>query len=117
MTAAEWLEAVRHAERRGELLDAVDLAERGLDEHPDDLWLEYRAVLALARAGATEQALRRFDEYELGAHEDEEDVAALRARVAKDVALAAGGEERRREAARAASLYGDIFARTGGYYP
>ena len=44
-------------------------------------------------------------------------MAALRARIAKDVALAASGPERRREAARAAALYGAIFARTGGYYP
>ena len=82
------------------------------------MWLKHRAVLALARAGATEQAARRFDEYGLGAVEHvEEDVAALRARIAKDVALAAAGEPRRREAARAAAAYDAIFARTGGYYP
>src|ERR1700688_3424050 len=90
-----WLGAVREAERRGELLSAFDLAERGLAEHPDDVWLKHRAVLALARAGATEQAARRFDEYGLGAVEhEEEDIAALRARIAKDVALAGAGERR-----------------------
>ena len=115
-TATEWLETVRSAERRGELLTAVDLAERGLAEHPQDLWLEHRAVLALARAGATGQAAERIERYGLGDRE-EEDIAALRARVAKDVALAAEGPARRREAAHAADLYGRIFARTGGYYP
>jgi Adenylate and Guanylate cyclase catalytic domain len=75
-------------------------------------------VLALARAGATEQAARRFDEYGLGAVEhEEEDIAALRARIAKDVALAAAGERRAHEATRAAAAYDAIFARTGGYYP
>ena len=113
---AEWLELVRSAERGGELLTAVDLAERGLAEHPGDVWLAHRAVLALARAGSTAEAARRFDAYGLGERE-EEDVAALRARIAKDIALAASGPDRAREAARSAELYGAIFARTGGYYP
>jgi hypothetical protein len=38
--AADWLTAVRDAERRGELLAAFDLADRGLEEHPDDIWLK-----------------------------------------------------------------------------
>jgi class 3 adenylate cyclase len=114
-----WLAAVRDAERRGELLSAFDLADRGLAEYPDDIWLKHRAVLALARAGATEHAAQRFDEYGLAAGEtDHEDIAALRARIAKDVALAArGGVERRDQAARAAAAYLAVFERTGGYYP
>jgi hypothetical protein len=115
-SAAWWLDAVRREERRGELLSAFDLAERGLEEHPDDVALKHRAVLALARAGATEEATRRFDRYGLGDSSDE-DVAALRARIAKDVALACEGAERRRLACAAAELYGAIYSRTGGYYP
>jgi hypothetical protein len=115
-TASEWLAAARNAERRGELLTAFDLAERGLAQHPEDVWLKHRAVLALARAGATEEARRRFDEYGL-AEIETEDIAALRARIVKDTALAADGDERRRNAARSAALYGEIFARTEGYYP
>ncbi len=115
-TPGSWLDAVRSEERRGELLSAFDLAQQGLAEHPDDLWLKHRAVLALARAGATDEAARRFDEYGLAGIPDE-DVAALKARIAKDLALRAGGEERRRLAARAAHLYGAVFAETGGYYP
>jgi tetratricopeptide (TPR) repeat protein len=111
-----WLEAVKHEERRGELLAAFDLAERGLAQHPDDVSLKHRAVLALARAGATEEAARRFRAYGLGDVQEEE-TAALRARIAKDFALSEEGTERRRRAARAAELYGAVFARTGGYYP
>ncbi len=115
-SAAEWAEAVGDAERRGELLTAFDLAERALDEHPDDLWLKHRAVLALARAGSTDEAARRFREYGLEAVEDE-DVAALRARIVKDIALAADGAERSEAAARSAALYAAIHERTGGWYP
>src|SRR3954454_5237758 len=104
-------EAVLDAERRGELLMAFDLAERALAERPEDVWLKHRAVLALARAGSTGEAARRFAEYGLAGAEDE-DVAALEARIAKDQAIAAAGGF-----ARAAELYETIFRRTGGYYP
>jgi Tetratricopeptide Repeats-Sensor len=105
---------VLDAERRGELLTAFDLAERGLAEYPDNLWLRHRAVLALARAGSTDEAQRRFDGFGLASVEDE-DLQAIQARIAKDVALAAQGVERREEARRAAALYAEIFERTGGY--
>lgn len=115
-TAESWLEAVKSAERRGELLTAVDVAEQGLAQYPDDLSLKHRAVLALSRAGATEEAAARFERYGLAASE-EEDIAALGARIAKDLALAAGAGERQRGAARARDLYEAIYERTRGYYP
>src|SRR3954463_6329594 len=99
-----WLEAVRGAARRGELLTAVDLAEQGLSEWPDELWLKHASVLALARAGATEEAAARFERYGL-ADAEEEDVAGLGARLAKDLALATAGPERLRGAATAGDLY------------
>ena len=71
---------------------------RGLEEFPGDTDLRYRAVLALARAGSTEQARRQFDALGL-ASVDTEDVAALAARIAKDQALEATGPLRRRLAA------------------
>src|SRR3954464_3895943 len=96
---------------------AFDLAERGLAAHPEDLWLKHRAVLALARAGSTGEAARRFSEYGLEGVEDEE-VATLDARIAKDVALAGQSPaERRSMAGRSAALYEAIFRRTGGHYP
>jgi hypothetical protein len=116
LTPGSWLDAVKSQERRGELLSAFDLAQQGLAEHPDDIWLKHRAVLVLARAGATDEAARRLDEYGLAGIHDE-DVAALKARIAKDLALREGGGERRRLAARAARLYAAVFTETGGYYP
>lgn len=106
---SDWLTAVLDAERRGEPLLAFDLAERGLAELPEDLALRHRAVLALARAGSTAEALRRYGEYGLDAI-DEPDVVSLRARLEKDQALAGGDPH---AALRAAALY----ELASGYYP
>src|SRR3954454_396381 len=110
MAANSAREQVLEAERRGELLVAFDMAERALAENPDDLWFKHRAVLALARAGSTGEAARHFADYGLSGVEDE-DIAALEARIAKDLAIEHGGGF-----ARAAELYEAIFRRTRGYY-
>jgi class 3 adenylate cyclase len=114
LTTAEWRELVLDAERRGEVLSAVDVAERGLEQHPEDLWLRHRAVLALARSGSTGEAARRFTEYELDRVAGNEDIGALAARIAKDEALAAGDEQM---AQAAADAYAAVYSRTRGYYP
>jgi hypothetical protein len=107
---------VRHEERRGELLAAYDIADRGLEEYPGHVELAFRAVLALARTGATEEAERRFTELGLSTV-DTEDVSALHARIQKDQALAATGDERRRLAASAALSYQRLSDRGGSYFP
>lgn len=43
-----WISEIRDANARGELLQAFDLAERALEDFPDDSVLQYNAVLALA---------------------------------------------------------------------
>ena len=86
---------VRRFEGSGKPLRSHDAAMRGLDRYPDDLWLKHRAVLALARSGATEMGRRRYREFGLDGHADE-DVAALGARLDKDLAWLADGEECRR---------------------
>ena len=85
--AAEWLERVLDAERRGELLDAIDLAERGLAHHPADVPLQHRAVLALARAGATDEAARRLKLYGLDAIHDEVGYRRIRSALSKQYDL------------------------------
>jgi hypothetical protein len=114
--AQAWLVEVLEAEQKGELLTAFDLAGRGLDLYPDDVGLRYRAVLALARTGATTQAALQLEALHLAGVESE-DVASLRARIQKDRALSVSGEERRRLANEAAAAYGSIRDRTGGYFP
>jgi hypothetical protein len=115
-TAEHWLEAVLGAERRGELLTAFDLAERGLDEYPGDVSLRFHAVLVLARTGSTAQAARRFVELELSSL-DTEDAASLQARLVKDRALSATGNDRRMLARDASRAYRRIRDRTHGYFP
>ncbi|HLY54072.1 MAG TPA: adenylate/guanylate cyclase domain-containing protein [Stellaceae bacterium] len=117
LSSADWLGQARASERAGQLFKAYDLALQGLGEHPEDVALKHRAVLCLARAGATRLAQRRYVEFGLAAASDLEDVAALAARLAKDEALAALPGERAAKAAAAAADYLAIFRRTGGTYP
>ncbi len=119
-----WISEIHDANARGELLQAFDLADRALEEYPDDSVLRYNAVLALARTGATRQARTRYDRFKLGdliadrpADAFTIDVAALDARIAKDQALQEIGPKRKRLLAIAAGRYNDIFRRTGAYYP
>ncbi len=115
-SAEEWVAKVEGAERAGDFLTAYDLANRGLEAHPDHLGLRYLAVRTLARSGATEQARARFDEYGL-AGRPEVDISALGARLEKDYALEAEGAERASRAVITAGLYEVVFDRTGDYYP
>ena len=114
--AADWLARVRSLEGRGELLLAYDTALQGLEAHPGDLWLAHRALLNLAKSGATARAESEFARLGLDVSQ-EPDVAALGARIAKDRGLAAAGAERARLLARAADQYEAIYRRSGGYYP
>lgn len=113
---ASWLAQVRQLEARGELLLAFDTALRGLEEYPDDLRLRHRAVLNLAKAGATANAEKEFERLRLDKSEDA-DVAALKARIAKDRAFDAVGEARPTLLSHAADLYEAVYRSSKNYYP
>ena len=110
---------IRAALRRGEYLLAYDLATGALKNAPADAELQYIAVLALARAGATSRAEEQLATYGLadvevtGSVKLAEDVAALSARLAKDRALHAEAGERRARAAVAADRYEAVYERFG----
>ena len=117
------LEGVRAAMARGEYLMAYDEVMAALELRPDDLALQYQAVLALARAGAIDRAgeLVRtfgFDRPHATALAPDlaEDLAALAARLAKDRALASVGAERTARARQAAESYEAIYRRMGRPY-
>jgi class 3 adenylate cyclase len=89
---------------------------QGLEAYPDDVWLAHRAVLNLAKTGATTRAEVEFRRLGLDGSR-EPDIAALGARIAKDRGLAAAGPDRPALLAHAATLYHAIYERDHGYYP
>jgi len=116
-SASEWVTVVKAAERDGEFFRAYDAARQGLSEHPDDLLLRHRAVLALARSGATEQAQALYRELGLEGRQ-ETDIPELEARLLKDVALSApDGPPRVQLLLAAAEKYEAVYRRSGHYYP
>jgi class 3 adenylate cyclase len=116
-SAEEWLAEAKAAERDGEFFRAFDLARQGLTQHPSSLPLRHRAVLALARCGATEQARALYKELGLEGRV-ETDIPELEARLLKDTALATpDGPLRTERLLAAAAKYEAVYRRTGHYYP
>lgn len=83
---------------------------------PFNLVEGHRAVLALLRAGALEQAEKEF--YRLRLHEvnDNEDILGLAGRLLKSKALEERGERRRDLALQASEQYAFAYEQTGGTY-
>ena len=97
---------------QGEYLSAYDSAISKADTEE----FQYLAVLSLARSGATIRAQNLFNEFGF-ADSDNEDYAALGARLYKDLALnSTEHNERIKLFQKSASIYQAIFERTGGYY-
>lgn len=111
-----WLKRVRACEKVGEFFRAYDTACRGLVACPRDRELRYRAVLALARAGATEQAVKQYHELKLDRARDV-DSRSLYARLMKDRAYVAPSERRPTELAGAAALYEAVYRTTNDTFP
>jgi len=122
MPAVVDLAPIRSAMARGEYLLAYDEATAAVERDPGDVEARYLAVLALARAGATDRAAAALGSWDLeaavagGAPALQEDVAALGARLAKDRALDATGDARRTRAREAAERYEAIYRRLGRSY-
>lgn len=89
-----------------------DLAEAALKLNPDDEFLQYHLVLALARCDAAQRALDSFYHYRLYLSPREE-VLALEALILKHLAFASHDAGNLR---KAADSYHKIFSQTGGYY-
>jgi hypothetical protein len=116
MSEDVWRRQISEAERSGDFLSVHDRAVQALQEHPGTAWFGHRAVLALARTGATATARGLFTQLGLAALKDE-DSRALDARLLKDEALRADPSVRPARLRAAAEAYAAIYADTRGTYP
>jgi class 3 adenylate cyclase/tetratricopeptide (TPR) repeat protein len=121
--ADERLKAVKAYFNNGEFFRAHDLAMAAARRFPGDMRFAHRAVLSLANAGATELALKTFDELGLAAQTNT-DIGSLFGRLHKDLAFAEPDPGKRRALFGAArAIYEDVYARAVGegdaeaYYP
>lgn len=119
----QWLDASRRALREGNYLLAYDQATSALAKGLSDRRLEYISLLALANAGSTQLALKRFRRMGAIEHDVAEDWLALEGRLLKDLAVArlpdadpASRVETQRLLHQAADAYFAAFQRTGGYF-
>ncbi|MBY0511088.1 MAG: TRAFs-binding domain-containing protein [Rhodospirillaceae bacterium] len=111
------LDRARAFEKGGDLLAAYDVLAEALADAPHDIDLKHRAVLTLARAGATAHARREYLRLGLNDVTDHVDVLALGGRLLKDLALTATHETRRALARESADMYAKAYAVSGDYYP
>lgn len=110
MTATEALEQVDALLAKGFHFSAHDRARQAIDQGVADDRIKHRAVLALARGGAIEPAVRMLTKLALTGHADP-DIAALEGRLIKSLALASVGDRRLRHAERSAQIYEEIWRR------
>lgn len=89
------------------------LSGREGDNTPEVLALKHKAVLALARAGATERAQDEYMRFGLETIRHHEDIMALKGRLFKDRYSVSHEIE---DARASASAYEAAFQDTGGYY-
>jgi len=119
-----WNAAIAAASGLGDHLGVIDLAARGLREHPGSAPLEYAQLLAFARAGAGHEAETRLQALRQSGRLDSiadpglrNNFAALAARLLKDRATEAEPAEQALLAARAAAAYEDVYLQSGESYP
>jgi class 3 adenylate cyclase len=99
----------------GNFVAALDIARQALEQWPDDAALLHTAILAMASCGSTTTALSMFHASAL-AHSDDEDHAALEARLLKDLAWHSPAKERNDRLLTAAARYHEIHLRSRGTY-
>jgi class 3 adenylate cyclase len=115
MNLEESIAAVDRRIKSGDLMRAYDEASTAIEHFPESETLKHKALLALARAGATERAARLFREWGLDRSESS-DVLSIEARLAKDRALRLAGAKRRAGLLESAEIYRRINEKKANYY-
>lgn len=116
-------EEVRSLGRRGDYLRAYDAASALVERGQADPEVRYLGVLALAKAGATSLARRKFSSFGLDTIDPStvpaflaEDIAALVPRLDKDMALRGDEQDQVGWARRSATGYEQAYKRTSSSY-
>ncbi len=112
-TAEVFAARARDALRAGNYLLCYDLVDQAQQLGVQTRGLQYLSLLALANAGSTGFAWRRYRELGLSEEELDEDWLGLQGRLLKDLALAGGGRE---DFQASALAYQSAFRQTGGYF-
>ncbi len=115
------LDACRAALKTGNYLLCHDLAERARADGLRSRELDHLALLSLANAGSTQLALRRYRELGIGADAGDrynvEEWLSLKARLLKDLALAAPAGKAPALFVEAGRVYAQAFDHAQGYFP
>lgn len=96
-------------------LEIYDTALAAIERGENVEFHQRAAVLALARAGATELALQKYSAFDLERFADE-DTLSLKARLLKDVGLLRGTDHGRDVLLNSAEAYYQAYSLTGGMY-
>ena len=110
MTLEDITKRMKAARDRGELLEAIDLAQEGaaLATDPDDIArMRIDEVIMLARAASHAEAEEKYRDYKLGVL-DHPDAKSLGARLEKDLGLTAEGKARQKHLTTSCDLYLEI---------
>lgn len=97
-------------------IQVYESASEALKRTPEDLNLQHKVVLSLARAGALEFAISEYRRFGLTEVQGHEDVMALNGRLSKDLYLQSSGDVALSHAKEAAHKYDVAFQYTRGYY-
>jgi class 3 adenylate cyclase len=116
LTIGNALEEAWSELRRGEFLNAHDMAQQALEQHAESFELAHVSCLALARSGATGQADQMYRDAGLENWKNEDGIS-LRARIAKDMVLASANPAQSPHLARSIAAYKAGYEVDGGYYP
>jgi adenylate cyclase len=108
----------------GDFILASDTAEKAIETGNASLRTKHLSVLSLARSGATDLAIRRYNELELHNLADtarpahlKTSIRALWARLLKDKALSSDGDRRSDLLSGAADAYEKVFRSDRSSYP
>lgn len=128
-TEAEWHRRIKEARGKGNYLLAYDLSVQALEVWPDSIGFEYQAILALARASATNGARERYDKLKaserlkimpLDTTKDRQlavDVASIDGRLWKDFAKRSSKRDAGRYLLRSAQAYASASERFEDFFP